>query len=113
MNWLTKLRDALFAESRYVRLLEEERARLLAEIERFRATISQLNKENRSLVNSLLGTAGVPPMSEDERGPQPHVPRRSWHQIQRVNERASERKLAERLKAEAESANEQAEAAGA
>jgi hypothetical protein len=38
--------------SRYVRMLEEEVARLRA--------------ENRALVNSLLGTAGFPPISPEE-----------------------------------------------
>jgi hypothetical protein len=50
-EWMTWL--ARHARSRYVRLLE-------AEVDRLRA-------ENRSLVNSLLGTAGFPPVSlEDE-----------------------------------------------
>jgi hypothetical protein len=57
--------------SRYVGLLEGEVARLRA--------------ENRALTNSLLGTAGFPPVDYPE-GPKPQpLPRprkRSWHQIQ-------------------------------
>jgi hypothetical protein len=57
---------------RYVRLLEEEVARLRA--------------ENRALVNSLLGTAGFPPVDFPEANPQaqglPRLRKRSWHQIQ-------------------------------
>jgi hypothetical protein len=57
--------------SRYVRLLEEEVARLRA--------------ENRALTNSLLGTAGFPPVEYPEAPkPQalPRLRKRSWHQIQ-------------------------------
>jgi len=68
--------------SRYVRLLEEEVARLRA--------------ENRALVNSLLGTAGFPPVTLDEelrRGvtPLPPVRRRTWSQIARERELAAGR----------------------
>ena len=57
--------------SDYVRLLEEEVARLRA--------------ENRALTNSLLGTAGFPPVEYPEVAKPQAVPRlrkRSWHQIQ-------------------------------
>jgi hypothetical protein len=57
--------------SRYVRLLEEEVARLRA--------------ENRALMNSLLGTAGFPPVEFPEAPKPQSLPRlrkRSWHQIQ-------------------------------
>ena len=57
--------------SDYVRLLEEEVARLRA--------------ENRALTNSLLGTAGFPRVEYPEMAkPQavPRLRRRSWHQIQ-------------------------------
>lgn len=57
--------------SDYVRLLEEEVARLRA--------------ENRALTNSLLGTAGFPPVEYPEPAkPQalPRLRKRSWHQIQ-------------------------------
>jgi len=71
--------------SRYVRLLEEEVARLRA--------------ENRALVNSLLGTAGFPPVELDgdaRRGPValPPVRRRTWTQIAREREFAAARDAA-------------------
>jgi hypothetical protein len=67
------MRDFLqrLLQGRYVGLLEAEIARLRA--------------ENRALTNSLLGTAGFPPVEYPE-PPKPHpLPRlrkRSWHQIQ-------------------------------
>jgi hypothetical protein len=65
------------ARSRYVRALEADVARLRA--------------ENRALVNSLLGTAGFPPISlEDDvrRGPATMGPvrRKTWTQIARDRE---------------------------
>jgi hypothetical protein len=60
-----------FWRSDYVRLLEEEVARLRA--------------ENRALTNSLLGTAGFPPVEYPEPAkpqPLPRLRKRSWHQIQ-------------------------------
>ncbi len=56
---------------RYVGLLEAEVVRLRA--------------ENRALTNSLLGTAGFPPVDYPEAPkPQtlPRLRKRSWHQIQ-------------------------------
>jgi hypothetical protein len=75
MAWL-----AQHARSRYVRLLEEEVARLRA--------------ENRALVNSLLGTAGFPPVSLDADARSrpvglPPVRRRTWTQIAREREFAA------------------------
>ena len=66
--------------SRYVLMLEEEVLRLRA--------------ENRGLVNSLLGTAGFPPIAlEDELkrgGPaMTAVRRRTWSQIAREREVAA------------------------
>ena len=58
-------------QGRYVGLLEEEVARLRA--------------ENRALTNSLLGTAGFPPVDYPEAPkpqPLPRLRKRSWHQIQ-------------------------------
>ena len=58
-------------QSKYVLLLEEEVARLRA--------------ENRALMNSLLGTAGFPPVEFPEAPkpqPLPRMRKRSWHQIQ-------------------------------
>jgi hypothetical protein len=56
---------------RYVRLLEEDVARLRA--------------ENRALMNSLLGTAGIPPVDFPAPARVQEIPRlrrRSWQQIQ-------------------------------
>ena len=64
--------------SKYVRALEEELARQRAESERLRA-------ENRALLNSLLGTAGFPPIEFPEapkQQPLPRLRKRSWHQLQ-------------------------------
>ena len=71
---------ARHARSRYVRLLEQE-------VERLRA-------ENRALLNSLLGTAGFPPVTLDEelrRGGTAMTPvrRRTWTQIARDRELAA------------------------
>ena len=68
--------------SRYVRMLEEE--------------VARLRGENRALVNSLLGTAGFPPVSPEDdarRGPValPPVRRRTWSQIARERELAAGR----------------------
>ncbi len=62
--------------SRYVRSLEAQVTRERAEIERLRA-------ENRALLNSLLGTAGVPPVEAPPAHPAQIAPirRRSWQQI--------------------------------
>jgi hypothetical protein len=65
-NFIQKL-----LQGRYVGLLEGEVARLRA--------------ENRALTNSLLGTAGFPPVDYPE-APKPvplsRLRKRSWHQIQ-------------------------------
>jgi hypothetical protein len=67
-------------------LLEDEAARLREEIARLRL-------ENRALLNSLLGTAGVPPVEEPRSAPQPiaAIRRRSWPQIAAARERESSR----------------------
>jgi hypothetical protein len=65
-DWIAKL-----LRGRYVELLEEEVARLRA--------------ENRALMNSLLGTAGFPPLEFPEAPkpqPLPRLRKRSWHQLQ-------------------------------
>jgi len=67
-------------QGRYVGLLEGEVARLRA--------------ENRALTNSLLGTAGFPPVEYPETAKPQAVPRlrkRSWHQIQAWKEAESTR----------------------
>lgn len=66
LDWLRKL-----IQIKYVGLLEADVARLRA--------------ENRALMNSLLGTAGFPPVELPEAPkPQalPRLRKRSWHQIQ-------------------------------
>ena len=68
--------------SRYVRMLEEE--------------VGRLRAENRALVNSLLGTAGFPPISLDEDAKRgfaalPPVRKRTWSQIARERELAAGR----------------------
>src|SRR6266705_2875616 len=74
------MRDFLqrLLQGRYVGLLEEEVARERAENNRLRA-------ENRALMNSLLGTAGFPPVEFPEAPkpqPLPRLRKRSWHQLQ-------------------------------
>ena len=66
--------------TRYVGLLE-------GEVERLRA-------ENRALTNSLLGTAGFPPVDYPAAGQPREIPRarkRSWHQIQAWRESEASR----------------------
>ena len=75
MTWLAR-----HARGRYVLLLEEE--------------VSRLRSGNRALVNSLLGTAGFPPvLPEDDarRGVVGLAPvrRRTWTQIAREREIAA------------------------
>src|SRR6266849_1375130 len=72
-------------QGRYVGMLEEEVARERAENDRLRA-------ENRALMNSLLGTAGFPPVEFPEAPkpqPLPRLRKRSWHQIQAWRETES------------------------
>ena len=84
MDWLGRLRQGM--RSRYVRLLEAEIARDRAEIERLRA-------ENRAMLNSLLGSAGVPPIETPPVHPAQIAPirRRSWPQIAAAREIAAGR----------------------
>jgi hypothetical protein len=68
---------------RYVGLLEGEVARLRA--------------ENRALTNSLLGTAGFPPVEYPEAPkpqPLPRLRKRSWHQLQAWREAGAEKQEA-------------------
>jgi hypothetical protein len=68
--------------SNYVRLLEEE--------------VFRLRGENRALMNSLLGTAGFPPVEFPE-APKPpacvgpRLRKRSWHQVQAWRENGANR----------------------
>jgi len=70
-RWLTT--------GRYTRTLE-------AEVERLRT-------ENRALLNSLLGTAGFPPIEvpDAKQATVPRVRRRSWQQIAALRELAAAR----------------------
>jgi hypothetical protein len=64
-----------FFKTRYVGLLEED--------------VARLRGENRALLNSLLGTAGFPPVEFAEPVKPVELPRlrrRSWQQTQRKNE---------------------------
>jgi hypothetical protein len=78
-EWFARWREGM--RSRYVRLLE-------AEIERERVEIERLRTENRALLNSLLGTAGVPPIEAPPAHPAQIAPirRRSWSQIAATRE---------------------------
>src|SRR5258706_2199584 len=67
-------------QGRYVGLLEGE--------------VTRLRAENRALTNSLLGTAGFPPVEFPEvpkPQPLPRLRKRSWHQIQAWRETESTR----------------------
>jgi len=85
-DWLARVHESI--RSRYVRLLEEQVARERAEIERLRA-------ENRAMLNSLLGTAGAPPIEAPPAHPAQVAPirRRSWPQIAAAREIEAGRRL--------------------
>ncbi|HEY2546334.1 MAG TPA: hypothetical protein VGI46_09730 [Candidatus Acidoferrum sp.] len=58
------------------------------------ADVARLRAENRALTNSLLGTAGFPPVEFPEAPkPQalPRLRKRSWHQIQALRETGASR----------------------
>jgi hypothetical protein len=81
VTWLAR-----HARSRYVQMLEQEVVRLRA--------------ENRALVNSLLGTAGFPPINLDDdlrHGASAMTPvrRRTWTQIARERELAAGKSAAD------------------
>jgi uncharacterized coiled-coil protein SlyX len=106
-EWCARVRRAL--RGGYVRRLEDEVARqreeithVHAEVARERAEIERLRVENRALLNSVLGTAGVPPIETPPMHPAsvPAVRRRSWPQIatQREIEVAREARAAERAR---------------
>jgi hypothetical protein len=79
LDWLREI-----LQLKYVGLLEADVARLRA--------------ENRALMNSLLGTAGFPPVEFPEAPkPQilPRVRKRSWHQIQAWRQSSAERDAAD------------------
>ena len=61
------------------------------------AEVARLRGENRALTNSLLGTAGFPPVEYPEAvKPQtlPRLRKRSWHQIQAWREAGAVRDAA-------------------
>src|SRR5437660_10992179 len=61
------------------------------------AEVARLRGENRALTNSLLGTAGFPPVEYPEPvKPQvlPRLRKRSWHQIQAWREAGAVREAA-------------------
>lgn len=61
------------------------------------ADVARLRGENRALMNSLLGTAGFPPVEFPEAPqaqPLPRLRKRSWHQIQAWRETESNRSAA-------------------
>ncbi len=75
LNWFHKI-----VQTRYVGLLE--------------ADVSRLRAENRALMNSLLGTAGFPPVEFPEAPkpqPLPRLRKRSWHQLQAWRETEANR----------------------
>ncbi len=70
-------------QGRYVGLLEGE--------------VTRLRAENRALMNSLLGTAGFPPVEFPEAPkpqPLPRLRKRSWHQMQAWRETGANRDAA-------------------
>lgn len=64
------------------------------------ADVARLRAENRALTNSLLGTAGFPPVDFPE-APKtqilPRVRKRSWHQIQAWRANGATREASENL----------------
>jgi hypothetical protein len=82
MTWLGR-----HLRGRYVLLLEEE--------------VARLRSENRALVNSLLGTAGFPPVLPEDDARRglvglPAVRRRTWTQIAREREFAAGKSASEK-----------------
>lgn len=85
-TWLRYIESLV--KSRYVGLLEGE--------------VQRLRAENRALMNSLLGTAGFPPVelpATPAPQPLPRLRRRSWHQMQAMREADAERRVEESRKA--------------
>jgi hypothetical protein len=75
IGWLKSI-----MRSRYIGMLE--------------ADIARLRAENRALMNSLLGTAGFPPVEFPEAPkpqPLPRLRKRSWHQLQAWRETGANR----------------------
>ena len=75
LSWLRTI-----LQTKYVEMLEDE--------------VSRLRAENRALMNSLLGTAGFPPVEFPEAAkpvPLSRLRKRSWHQIQAWRETGATR----------------------
>src|SRR5271170_6847839 len=67
------------------------------------ADVARLRAENRALMNSLLGTAGFPPVEFPEAPkpqPLPRLRKRSWHQIQAWRETGAKRDAADNFAGE-------------
>ena len=78
LHWLKQL-----LKTGYVAMLEGE--------------VQRLRAENRALMNSLLGTAGFPPVQFPEAPapqPLPRLRKRSWHQIRAWREAGAAREAA-------------------
>ena len=86
--------------SRYVLALEGDLTRERERNARLESEVATLRSENRALVNSLLGTAGLPPIEPADSlartAPLPTVRRRSWTQIATSRELDATRKAAVR-----------------
>ena len=100
--WVSAWKPLLY---RYLRELEEDLTRERADNCVMREEVAALRAENRALVNSLLGTAGIPPIEpagaaqSGSAGPTgPATRRRSWSQIALTREIDATRKAALREK---------------
>jgi hypothetical protein len=89
--WVKRIWHSL--RGRYTLLLEAELVWAREALAREQRNVERLRLENRALLNSLLGTAGVPPVEEPRPAPQPiqAVRRRSWPQIAASREREASR----------------------
>lgn len=94
-------------KSSYAKLLEKELEEVRRELAREIAENERLRAENRGLMNSLLGTAGHPPMNAPQMSNvTPHLlRRRSLHQMQARMEKNSVRALRNRVEVAANTEN--------
>jgi hypothetical protein len=87
-NWAEKLEQAWLwlTTSKYTRNLERS-------IDLLESQVTELRRDNRALMNSLLGTVGVAPVDVPERLKEvPRLHRRSWQQLQRQRTMESARR---------------------